>query len=155
MNKMSEFMEKDHDKLDNIFEEFRTIKNTDVGKATTLFHEFKIGLQRHIIWEEEILFPLFEIKTGMHNTGPTAVMRMEHHQIKGFLEMIHDKIVKGEVSGIDELENGLLRVLKPHNEKEETILYPWIDTSASEEEREESFTKMKDLPAEVYNKCCE
>lgn len=155
MNKVLEFMGKDHDRLDNIFEEFRTIKDTDMGKATTLFHDFKIGLQRHIIWEEKILFPIFEIKRGMHNTGPTAVMRMEHRQIKEFLEKIHDKIVKGEVSGISELENGLLEVMKPHSYKEESIIYPWIDNSASEEEREEAFTKMKNLPADVYNKCCE
>src|SRR5574341_1194166 len=89
MNKVFDFMAQDHDRLDDIFKNFRTVKNEDLKKAKPLFHDFKIGLQKHIVWEEEILFPIFEKKTGMYETGPTAVMRMEHRQIKDFLEKIH------------------------------------------------------------------
>jgi len=141
------FMGDDHDRLDSIFRGFR--KN----KAKSLFHEFKIGLQRHIVWEEEILFPLFENKTGMHDIGPTAVMRAEHRQIKGFLEEIHTKIANGDTDTSD-LEDQLVEILAEHNSKEEDILYPWIDNSVSEKERKEAFEKMKNLPPEKYNKCC-
>ncbi len=154
MNSILEFMGKDHDRLDKIFGEFRGIVNTDVSKARPLFHDFKIGLQRHIVWEEEILFPIFENKTGMHDTGPTAVMRNEHRKIKDFLEKIHDKLAKGD-NNTKSLENGLLEVLTEHNNKEESILYPWIDSETNEQEREEAFRKMKSLPQEKYNKCCE
>lgn len=147
-------MEKDHDRLDKIFEEFRNTINIDVTKARPLFHDFKIGLQRHIVWEEEILFPIFENKTSMHDTGPTAVMRMEHRKIKDFLEKIHDRIVKGD-NKVEDLENGLIEVLTEHNNKEENILYPWIDKETNEQEREDAFTKMKNLPPEKYNKCCD
>lgn len=147
-------MGEDHDRLELILKEFRSIKNTDISKARQLFHDFKIGLQRHIVWEEEILFPIFENKTGMHDSGPTAIMRLEHRKIKDFLEKIHDKIVKGDIK-VESLENGLIEVLTDHNNKEEDILYPWIDNSVSEKEREEAFTKMKNLPPEKYDKCCE
>ena len=33
------------------------------------FKEFKLGLQRHIVWEEELLFPIWEEKTGMVEDG--------------------------------------------------------------------------------------
>lgn|SRR5574341_963599 len=155
MNKVFDFMAQDHDRLDDIFKNFRTVKNEDLKKAKPLFHDFKIGLQKHIVWEEEILFPIFEKKTGMYETGPTAVMRMEHRQIKDFLEKIHDKILKGEAKGIDELEGGLIEVLTAHNMKEESILYPWIDDEISETEREKVFKEMKDLPPEKYNQCCQ
>ena len=59
METIMNFMAKDHDRLDSLFTQFRNLRNTDVKKAKGLFHEFKIGLQRHIVWEEEILFPLF------------------------------------------------------------------------------------------------
>ncbi len=142
------FMGEDHDRLDNIFKEFRKTK------AKGLFHEFKVGLQRHIVWEEELLFPIFENKTGMHDTGPTAVMRMEHRTIKEFLEKIHHALTNDSVQ-TEDLENDLLDVLTEHNNKEENILYPWIDESLSEKEKEETFTQMKNLSSERYNKCCE
>lgn len=154
MNRILDLMGEDHNRLDEIFKEFQGIKNNDYSKAKMLFSEFKTGLQRHIVWEEEILFPLFENRTGMHNSGPTAVMRMEHRQIKEFLEKIHDKIVKKDTKTND-LERGLIEVLIAHNRKEENILYPWIDNTLNEKERKEAFTKMKTLSAEKYNKCCE
>ena len=148
-------MAQDHDRLDGIFQEFRGTKAQDLKKAKSYFHDFKIGLQKHIVWEEEILFPIFEKKTGMYETGPTAVMRMEHRQIKEFLEKIHDQILKGETKPIDELEKGLIEVLTAHNLKEEDILYPWIDDSISETERNDVFTQMKNVPPEKYNQCCQ
>ncbi len=152
MNSVMDFMGKDHDRLDRIFSEFGNA--TSVGTAKPLFHDFKIGLQRHIVWEEEVLFPAFEEKTGMHGAGPTEVMRDEHRQIKKFLEAMHDRIAKGK-KDTTELEKGLLEVLKPHNDKEESILYPCIDESLTEKEIEGVLAKMKSLPAERYNKCCE
>jgi regulator of cell morphogenesis and NO signaling len=145
------FMGEDHDRLDNIFKDFTKVKNSDRSKAKSVFHEFKIGLQEHIVWEEEILFPLFENETGMRDAGPTAVMRMEHRKIKDFLEQIHNNLVDGNVR-TDDLEEGLIEVLTEHNNKEENILYPWIDNSTSEQAREEAFTKMKNLSPEKYNK---
>lgn len=153
MKTVLNFMGEDHDRLDGIFKEFKNIKTTDKNKARNLFHEFKIGLQKHIVWEEEILFPLFENKTGMRDTGPTAVMRMEHKKIKDFLERIHCSLSKNVQT--NDLEEGLIEVLTEHNNKEEDILYPWIDNSVSEQEKEEAFTKMENLPPEKYNKCCE
>jgi len=135
-------MSKDHDRLDGIFKKFQAAKNKDYGIAKRLFHEFKTGLERHIAWEEEMLFPLFENKTGMHNTGPTEVMRMEHKQIKEFLEGIHSKIAKKDMK-TDEFEEGLIETLTPHNDKEENILYPMIDSHISEKEREEALKKMQ------------
>ncbi len=141
MSSIMEFMSKDHDKLDGIFKEFQSLKKTD--KAKKLFSDFDAGLRMHITWEEEILFPIFEEKTGMKDEGPTQVMREEHKQIKEFLGKINDKVAEnGET---DEFENGLLEVLTQHNDKEENILYPMIDDSLNEKEREEVLEKINSL----------
>lgn len=152
MRTILNFMGRDHDRLDDLFEQFRRAMQNDKNKAKGLFREFNVGLQQHIIWEEEILFPLFEDKTRMRDTGPTAVMRMEHRKIQDFLGKIHEKFIKGEEEG---LEEGFVDVLAEHNNKEEKILYPWIDNSVSEEEKEEAFTRMQHLFPEKYNHCCE
>ncbi len=143
MTTISEFMEKDHDRLDAIFSEFRKIHKV------SSFAEFKTGLQRHIVWEEKVLFPFFEEKAGAG--GPTAVMRLEHISIRECLEKIHDSLSVGTASA----ENSLLDALTPHNQKEESVLYPSIDSLASDAERKELFRKMESIPQDDYNKCCE
>ncbi|HEU5071287.1 MAG TPA: hemerythrin domain-containing protein [Verrucomicrobiae bacterium] len=130
----------DHDRLDELLHQFLTLKNSDRAQAATNFREFKAGLEQHIVWEEQILFPAFEGKTGMV-AGPTEVMRWEHRQIRGFLESIADRLVRDDFDTTDE-EAGLLAVLEPHNHKEENILYPMIDQVTRAEERAEIFARM-------------
>lgn len=153
MNAITNFMGQDHNRLEGLVTEFQATKGSDLGKAKHFFSKFKQDLQRHIVWEEEILFPVFEEQTGMEDRGPTAVMRTEHRQIKDFLEQIHDRIAKGETN-TDEFERGLLTVLSAHNKKEETILYPWIDQSLSDQEAEETLARMREVPEEQYHHCC-
>jgi iron-sulfur cluster repair protein YtfE (RIC family) len=150
---VSTYYEHDHDRLDGLFKNFQELKRTDFPKAKEYFREFMFGLQRHIIWEEEILFPLFDQKTGMYNSGPTEVMRQEHRLIRKYLEAIHDK-VKARDPESDYHEQMLLNTLFMHNQKEEYILYPAIDRSLGDKERESIFTSMQNVPEERYAHCC-
>lgn len=147
------YYEADHDRLDGLFKTFQELKRTDFPKAKQAFVNFKFGLQRHIVWEEEILFPAFEGKTGMKNAGPTEVMRLEHRQIGAALEAIHQK-VKHQDPECDREEEALLSLLSSHNMKEENILYPTIDRLLSMGEVGEIFNKMEAVPEERYATCC-
>lgn len=76
-NTMSEptianYFQEDHARLDALFKAFQELKRSDYAKAKESFKEFKFGLQRHIVWEEDLLFPLWEQHTGMSDDGPTA-----------------------------------------------------------------------------------
>lgn len=151
--KISEYFEKDHDRLDELFRNFREWKSKDYPKAKEYFVAFKYGLQRHIIWEEDILFPLFEERTGS-SQGPTMVMRQEHRQIGEKLEAIHLKVKEADPDSERE-ENSLLEVLAMHNMKEENILYPAIDAQAAEEDAKDVFHQMSETPEERYQQCCQ
>jgi regulator of cell morphogenesis and NO signaling len=150
---ISAFYEQDHDRLDELFKTFQQLKRSDFDKAREAFKEFKFGLQRHIVWEEELLFPLWEEKTGMSEGGPTFVMRNEHRMIAQQLEALHDKVAEGNPDS-DQEEQVLLSLLGSHNMKEERVLYPSIDQVTSEAERETVFQSMKDIPEERYKLCC-
>lgn len=147
------YFEADHARLDELFTRYQENKRMDFPHAKQCFKDFKSGLERHIVWEEEILFPLFEEKTGLKGAGPTAVMRFEHREIKEALEKIHDK-VKNKNPETEAEERALLDTLKDHNCKEENILYPGIDSVISEEERGDIFLRMESLPEERYGSCC-
>ncbi|HLZ33903.1 MAG TPA: hemerythrin domain-containing protein [Nitrospira sp.] len=150
---ISSFFEQDHDRLDALFQSFQTLKRHDFAKAKEAFREFKFGLQRHIVWEEDLLFPLWEEKTGMSESGPTCVMRNEHRLIGEQLEAIHDKVAEQNPDS-DQEEAALQNLLGSHNMKEERVLYPSIDQVLSEEERQTVFRNMKDIPEERYRVCC-
>jgi hemerythrin-like domain-containing protein len=140
-NSIVDFMGQDHDRLDAIFRQFRSQEHVNPSEAEKLFSEFKAGLERHIVWEEEILFPLFESHTGMHSEGPTFVMRMEHQQIREHLEKIRGKIATKDTTSSD-LETSLIEILTAHNQKEESVLYPRFDDSLSAGEKKETLARM-------------
>jgi iron-sulfur cluster repair protein YtfE (RIC family) len=150
---ITSYFEKDHDRLDNLFKEFQRLKYVDFAEAKKNFISFKFGLQRHIIWEEEVLFPLFEKKTGMANAGPTFVMKLEHKEIGKILEQIHTKVKAADPRSERE-EELLISTLKLHNMKEENVLYPAIDECTDKPEIEEVFAKMSSIPEERYQTCC-
>jgi regulator of cell morphogenesis and NO signaling len=142
MNEITGFMSHDHARLDAIFREFQILKKGDLKRAKEVFSEFKSGLEKHIEVEESILFPVFELRTGMHSSGPTFVMRKEHREIKDYLQRIQTSISADNIK-TDQLERDLTRVLTAHDDKEENILYPWIDTSINEEEKRMLLEKIK------------
>lgn len=151
--KISQYFEADHDRLDELFLNFQKTKRVDYPKAKQFFKEFKFGLQRHIVWEEDILFPFFEEKTGMRSGGPTFVMRQEHRMIGDRLEALHEKVKLADPNS-DQEETRLVEVLAVHNQKEELILYPAIDDSATDADLHSVFEAMEKIPEERYAQCC-
>jgi iron-sulfur cluster repair protein YtfE (RIC family) len=143
----------DHNRLDELFANFRKWKRIDYAKAKEYFKEFKFGLQRHIVWEESILFPRFEHKTGITHGGPTEVMRLEHRKIAYRLEAIHQFVQKQDPQ-CDREEEALLETLGEHNMKEENVLYPALERLLSDEEKADAFTEMEQTPESAYKVCC-
>jgi iron-sulfur cluster repair protein YtfE (RIC family) len=84
-------------------------------------------LFRHIHIEDDILFPAFEERTGMRDTGPTAVMRAEHVEIKNAVDEMLLAARAEELETLERWHANLLGVLVEHNMKEEQILYPGTD----------------------------
>ena len=141
--KISDFMCEEHNKLVTILDEFRSLRDMDKIKKKTIFRAFRNNLQKHIIWEEEILFPIFESKTGMNEFGPTAIMRMEHKHVKDLLEDINNKILKKDLNGIGRRCIELVDLISTHNYKEENILFPWLDETLDDKDRKGIFERMK------------
>ena len=133
-----------HDRLDALFKAFQTLKRTDFPKAKRAFLEFKTGLQRHVAWEEDVMFPLWEKKSGMTGGGPTIVMRREHQEIQDCLESI-DRKVQAQNLETDHEEEILLDLVDRHNMSEEEVLYPEMDHLISPEEREAAFRAMEKI----------
>jgi regulator of cell morphogenesis and NO signaling len=140
---------KDHDRLSMLFEKFQSLKRTDFQRAKYYFIEFKSGLNRHILWEEEILFPLFEQKMGIGNAGLTFEMKKEHKQICKILADINKKVEESNPD-TDKDEENFIKILFPHKIKEENTLYMPLDDCTSTDEKDQIFMMMSILSEERY-----
>lgn len=139
---VTEFLQTDHKRLDAIFGKFlKDVKEKRWDEAAKGFREFRIGLKRHIRAEEDILFPVFEEKTGMSEGGPTAVMRMEHQEIQELLDKILAAADAKNDAQTADAASRIVNILMDHNMKEEHILYPESDEFLSETERSEVVKK--------------
>ncbi len=139
---VTDYFQTDHRRLDAIYERFEDASTgAQWDQALSDFREFRHGLTRHIKAEEEILFPLFEEKTGMIDAGPTFVMKMEHKEIKELLGRIEDNTASRNATAVTEARTMLMNILADHNMKEEHILYPESDSFISDDERAEVIKK--------------
>lgn len=143
---VNEFLTEDHDRLDELLESFQEWRAKDLGKAQVLLTQFTRGLLRHLHWEEAILFPLFEQKTGQ--TGLISTLRGEHEEIKEWLRAVGSKIEQNDAA-CDYEEEMLIEELGGHNAREEYALYPQLDKLLTDDEKRGAFEKMAAVPEEA------
>ena len=127
MSSILEFLGSDHRACDEVF----AAAEAAVGKqqwnsARELFEQFQAAMARHLAMEEDILFPAFETHTGMRG-GPTAVMRMEHAQMRDLIQAMGKAVEAGDQDGFLGLSETLNMLMQQHNLKEENMLYPMSD----------------------------
>lgn len=136
MGSIRRFLSKDHKRLNSLFGEYKSKKDTDLEKAKESFSDFKKELERHILLEDTVIKPILE-KKGLMATKPDVDTTGEHEKIKSLLGKI-----EGEPRDTTSLEDELLETLKVHNEKEEKVLYNWVDNSLNVKEKAEVLGEM-------------
>lgn len=142
MQSINEFLTEDHGQLDALLERFQEYKVKDVAKAKECLTQFVAALYRHLQWEEVVLFPLFDQKSGQ--TGLTQTLLGEHQEIREWLKALSEKI---EEYGADSAyeEKMLVEELGGHNAREEYALYPELDELLSGEAKSQAFEAMARL----------
>src|SRR5689334_21018643 len=144
MKTIGTFLSDDHRRLDGLFNQFQRLLEQEAISAGETFSRFMGGLERHIEWEEELLFPQFEQRSGMAGVGPAAVMRSEHRCLKILIDRIQDRLRAG--ASLDGLDTQLFDALTVHNRREDKVFYAWLDGLLSEEEAGMLINGMKDMP---------
>jgi uncharacterized protein (DUF2249 family) len=146
---VTEFLERDHRRLDALWDDYgRALAAAELEGARARFLEFATGLRRHIRMEEDLLFPAFEKGSGLRESGPTAVMRSEHREIKAHLQAIETALVQASEATearqrLQHHPEALESLLASHGQKEEHVLYPATDRMLAKKERDELVRKMQ------------
>ena len=129
------YLSADHDRLDGLLAAVcKQVETRQLEEACATLAEFASGLSRHIRIEEEILFPILEMRTS-RQAGPTLVMRSEHREILAAVRGMSDGLAQLDVDTFGEGLALLRQLLPAHNAKEELILYSEIERVFSDAER--------------------
>lgn len=126
---ISSFLTQDHRHCDEIFATMeKSVASENWSDANRDFNAFVLDLNHHFDMEEKIMFPVFEEKTGMHNAGPTAMMRMEHEQMRSVISQMEADINAKNKNHFFGLSESLMMLMQQHNMKEEQMLYMMADS---------------------------
>lgn len=132
MDAITHYLAEDHEYCDNLFAETENaVGAADWEAAGDRYAEFMSATLRHFAREETVLFPAFEVGTGMTG-GPTLVMRDEHAQMRNTLEAMATAVARRDARAYLGLAETLLMLMRQHNMKEERILYPMADQALPE-----------------------
>jgi uncharacterized protein (DUF2249 family) len=144
LRRLTEAMSWDHRRLDRLqMGCLDALRARDLDQARLCLARLRYGLARHMRFEEQVLFPVFEARTGLPASGPTAVLREEHRTILADLD------AWPELKGLDaaaESWRPLPALLESHQRKEEGILYPTTDQLLSAAESDLLVARIQAFP---------
>jgi len=122
---LAAFFAQDHSDCDSRWADVEELLDTaDIETARPAWQKFDASMRRHIEMEEHVLFPAFDAKSGMGGGGPTAMMKMEHQQMRGLLDQIGESMEADNAQEALDIGDTLLMLIQQHNVKEEGMLYP-------------------------------
>lgn len=137
------FFDADHDRLDKELISFMELKGQNPEFAEEAFSRFRIGLLRHMMWEEVFLFPAYQKASPESSREFIDVMKREHIKIKECLSRLSE-VVGACIQPLGSEEAELMGLLAAHHNKEESILYPNIDQWLTENERRTLIQQIKE-----------
>lgn len=149
MSTIKSTLEADHARCDALFAEAESaVASGDWQQAGTALDVFDAALNRHLAMEEEVLFPAFEQATG-NVSGPTAVMRSEHRQLRDIVADARRALQQRSSDDFFAAVETMQIMMGQHNLKEEGILYPMADRflKASAEQLIEAMHALPEAPA--------
>lgn len=129
---LTDFLTAHHRDCDAQFAQAENAANDgDRDAAIAAYAGFEAAMAQHLSIEENVLFPEFEARSGMAG-GPTAVMRMEHEQMRAMMTQLRQALEGGALDDFLGFAETLNILIQQHNMKEEQMLYPMCDRALAE-----------------------
>lgn len=137
MPNISDFMDKEHDELDELCLLFLEAVESDHDEQNKkqMLVEFKEHLFSHMKLENECLFPRLSASLGMEKDSAIAEQaRKDHDGLVKLLVLMETAFEAQNKEGILYHGKNLARALKTHHAREDEIQYPVSDRFITPEE---------------------
>ena len=129
---------------DMFFEHQRALLHFEFEKALTSLEVYESTLIRHMQDEEEVLLPVYAELASLPGAGAAKLFFDDHEKMRGYVESFKEKTAR--LASEPDIDRALLQLLDReafylrlcgHHDKRETeFLYPILEDSLSETEKE-------------------
>lgn len=128
MKSIEPIMRHDHQRLDALLEAAAdAVSEQRWQDGAVLLERFRHGIvDGHMVVEETLLFPAFESQPGNADLALTAILRKGHQDLRVFLEEMAEAIAAHDDEEFAALLRTLRALLRQHDAKEESELYPHL-----------------------------
>jgi len=125
---IAQVLQEDHERLDRILADSAgAVEAGRWSEAESLLERFRQGIvDGHMHVEETLLFPAFERWEGGDEHALTALLRKGHRDLQVFFSEMADAIAAQDAEEFADLLRTVQIILKQHDAKEETELYPHL-----------------------------
>ncbi|HAF12385.1 MAG TPA: hypothetical protein DHU55_11775 [Blastocatellia bacterium] len=145
-----------HKRLDELFlEHQRSLLRLDLMAASAALEAYTIELFAHMRVEEDVMIPLYRERVEAPVGGTAEIFLGEHDKMRQYLLLFKEELTK--LAEAEDLERAVIflldsqhifkRLLVHHDSRERKMLYPLLDQSTTEQERETMFASLKFPPA--------
>ena len=104
--------------------------------------------------EEDFLFPTLEKSGIKKEKGPIGAMLSEHTQGRNYIKQMQNSILKNQIDKqlFITASRGYISLMRSHIQKENTVLFPLIDTKLSASEQNDLYDKFETHEEQVIGK---
>ena len=140
MKDILNMMNSDHNAIDKIIAKL----NGKSEYPDIIFHELKKRLMRHFKWEEQVLFPEFELNSREQGKQIIFILKGEHQHIQNvFIRNIEKQLNSDSMPDALNTLSALIEILQLHKEMEQDIFYPWFEKNLHEHKMDQMIEIMK------------
>lgn len=128
MKSIEQIMRHDHEHLDAQLEAAaNAVSEQRWQDGAALLERFRHDIvDGHMMVEETLLFPAFETQQGHAELALTAILRKGHQDLRVFFQEMAEAITAHDDEEFDALLRTVRALLKQHDAKEESELYPHL-----------------------------
>lgn len=123
---LGESLTQEHRRLDLLVGQLESRVNAGLmGLARGLYDELRRTLERHLDFEEKVIFPKFE-QLDAHGMELTVTLRAERAVLKGLLVDLGFELARGEIVNALASLAAMREVMGPHLAVEERLVFPTL-----------------------------
>lgn len=133
MESIREAFATQHRELDELFDSARSAAEEGAWfPAQDRFLLFRNGIEKHMGVEERLLFPAYEEHHGGMGTETAGDLRKDHRDLRIFFDKIWEALLARDPEHSLDLMNSVHLILRQHESREESELYPAMDALMAE-----------------------
>lgn len=115
----------------------------DFKKAAQLLEKYRAALYEHMLFEENVLLPMYSTRAVIERSGETKLFLDEHVKMRNWIQLFSEMITELATQANPETrllklldrESFFLKLCSHHDNREAKFLYPCLDAVTTEEER--------------------